>query len=228
MSDDRLRGLVQRIQRLQAERADISKDISDVFSEAKAVGYDTRIIRQLLKRLAMRSEDRHEADEMLERYEADVGITGSSTPHVDMAPRHREPFVAPAGATSEEQLRAIISKMLELRAERVEMNAGMALELKRARSAGFDPRKIVEACMWIEKCDKHGRPQMLAAEELFQIYREIGEGPRPEPRVEGDSKLVEMFAGPAPAEKKAPTLKQRKVSDALAYAQISRKNRGLT
>ena len=229
MSDSRLRGLIDRIRRLYADRADINKDISEVFTEGKALGYDTKIMRQLLKRMGMKAEDRDAADEMLERYEADVGIAGSATPHVDMAPpAKREAFTAPPNASSEDRLRAIISQVLTMRAERVEMTQTIGLELKKARAAGFDPRKITEACMWLERCDKHGRDQMLASEELFQIYRDIGDGPKPEVKVEGDSKLVAMFAGEQQqVEKKAPTLKQRQVSDAIAFAQISRRMRGL-
>ncbi|WP_408585937.1 DUF2312 domain-containing protein [Novosphingobium sp.] len=227
MTDDRLRGLVQRIQRIDEEIADLGKDRSDVFSEAKALGYDTKIIRQVLKRMRMRPEDRSEADAMLERYESAVGVAGSEAAHVDMGPRRRETFVAPANATSEEQLRAIIARVLELRAERSETGKTIQLELRKARACGFDPVKISEACRWLEKCDQHGRDRMMASEELFQIYREIGDGPQPEMKVEGDSKLVAMFAGAEPAPKKAPTLKQKQVGDAIALAAISRMNRGL-
>lgn len=227
MTDDRLRGLVRSIQAYDEEIADAVSGRRGVYDQAKAMGYDPRTIRNLIRRMRMAREDRDAADELLAGYEAAMGIAGPATPAADAGPvRKRETFTAPPNATSEEQLRAIISRVLELRAERVELGQTIRLELKKARACGFDPRKITEACMWLERCDKHGRDRMLASEELFQIYREIGEGPRPEMKVEGDSKLVAMFAGPAQADKKAPTLKQRQVSDAIAYAQISRRNRG--
>lgn len=226
--DDRLRGLIQRVRNLEDERADINKDIGDVFSEAKALGYDTRIMRQLLKRMRMRPEDRSEADAMLERYEEAIGVDGPEQAHVDMAPRRRDTYVAPPDATTEQQLRAIIAKVLELRAERTETGKTIALELRKARSLGFSPVKITEACRWLEKCDQHGRDRMMDAEELYRIYREIGEGPQPELKVEGDSKLVAMFAGAdAQAPKKAATLKQKQVGDAIALAAIARMNRGI-
>lgn len=163
---------------------------------------------------------------ILSTYESAVGADGEGA-KVDMAGRKpRERFVAPQGASSEEQLRAIISRMLELRAERNEMGQTIRLELRKARACGFDPVKITEACRWLEKCDANGRDRMIASEELYQVYREIGEGPRPEPKMEGDSKLVAMFAGAdAAPQRKAPTLKQKHASDAVALAQASLMNR---
>ncbi len=226
--DDRLRGLVKAIQSYNQEIGDAMEGRRGVYEQAAAMGYDRKTIRNLVRRLGMNPADRDAADELLAQYEAEMGVTGRASAHADAGPpTKREKFVAPPNSTSEEQLRAIISKVLELRAERVEMRNTIALELKKARAAGFDPRKITEACLWLEKCDKHGRDIMLASEELFQIYREIGDGPQPAPTIEGDSKLVAMFAGAAQPEKKAPTLKQRQASDAIAYAQISRRNRGL-
>jgi uncharacterized protein (UPF0335 family) len=176
----------------------------------------------------MRPEDRSEADAMLERYESAIGIEGPEAPHVDMAPRKRDTYIAPPDASTEQQLRAIIAKILELRAERTETGKTITLELRKARSLGFSPVKITEACRWIEKCDQHGRDRMMDAEELYRIYREIGEGPQPELQIQGDSKPAEMFAsGPNEGPKKATTIKQRQVGDAIAFAQISRMNRGI-
>ncbi len=226
--DDRLRGMMQQIMRFEDERADINKDIGDVFSEAKSLGYDMRIMRQALKRARMRPEDRSEADAMLERYEVAIGTDGVEHARVDMAPRKRDSYVAPPDASTEQQLRAIIAKVLELRAERGEVGKTIQLELRKARACGFSPVKITEACRWIEKCDEHGRDRMMDADELYRIYREIGEGPQPEVKVEGDSKLVAMFAGgDAAAPKKAATLKQKQVGDAIALAAIARMNRGI-
>ncbi|MYL99572.1 DUF2312 domain-containing protein [Novosphingobium sp. FGD1] len=228
MGDDRLRGLVKTIQSYNQEIGDAMEGRRGVYDQAAAMGYDRKTIRNLVRRLGMNPADRDAADDLLAQYEADMGVTGQAIAHADAGPpAKREKFVAPPNSSSEDQLRAIISKVLELRAERVEMRSTIALELKKARAGGFDPRKITEACIWLEKCDKHGRDMMLASEELFQIYRDIGDGPRPASQLEGDSKLVAMFAGPAQPEKKAPTIKQRQASDAVAYAQISRRNRGL-
>ena len=46
-TDDRLRLLVERIERLEEEKKGIADDISGVYAEVKAVGYDPKIVRQV-------------------------------------------------------------------------------------------------------------------------------------------------------------------------------------
>jgi len=229
VTDDRLRGLINAVRAYNEEIADAVAGRRGVFEQAKAMGYDPKTMRQLIRRMGMAASDREAADELLAQYECAMGIAGAVEPHADGGPaeRKREPYTAPATATTEEQLRAVISRVLGLRAERSERGQEIRLELRKAKVAGFDPRKITEACTWLERCDTHGRDRMLAIEELFQTYRDIGDGPRAPVAIEGDSKLVAMFAGDPQPEAKAVTLKQRQVGDAIAFAQISRRNRGI-
>ena len=51
-ADDRLRLLIERIERLEEEKKGISDDIKDVYAEAKATGYDARIMREVEAREA--------------------------------------------------------------------------------------------------------------------------------------------------------------------------------
>jgi uncharacterized protein (UPF0335 family) len=67
-ADDRLRLLIERIERLEEERKGIGEDIKDVFAEAKSTGYDPKIIRKVLKLRKMRPEDRAEMDAVLASY----------------------------------------------------------------------------------------------------------------------------------------------------------------
>lgn len=67
-SDDRLRLLIERIERLTEEKKGISDDIRDVYAEAKAVGYDAKIIRQVVKLRAMKPDDRAEMQAVLDAY----------------------------------------------------------------------------------------------------------------------------------------------------------------
>ena len=46
-TDDRLRLLIERIERLEEEKKGIADDIKDVYAEAKAVGYDVKIMRHM-------------------------------------------------------------------------------------------------------------------------------------------------------------------------------------
>lgn len=73
-SDDRLRLLIERIERLDEEKKGISDDIRDVYTEAKAVGYDTKVMRQIVKLRKLRPDDRAEMDALLDTYRAALGL----------------------------------------------------------------------------------------------------------------------------------------------------------
>lgn len=73
-SDDRLRLLIERIERLEEEKKGIADDIRDVFAEAKAVGYDTKIMRQVLRLRRMKPDDRAEQEMLLDTYKTALGM----------------------------------------------------------------------------------------------------------------------------------------------------------
>jgi uncharacterized protein (UPF0335 family) len=73
-ADDRLRLLIERIERLEEEKKGIGDDIKDVYSEGKAVGYDTKIMRQIIRLRKMKPDDRREMEAVLELYKAALGI----------------------------------------------------------------------------------------------------------------------------------------------------------
>ena len=73
-TDDRLRLLIERVERLEEEKKGISDDIRDVYNEAKAVCYDVKIIRQIVPLRKMKPDDRREMDMILDTYKAALGI----------------------------------------------------------------------------------------------------------------------------------------------------------
>ncbi|WP_233548275.1 DUF2312 domain-containing protein [Aurantiacibacter zhengii] len=73
-ADDRLRLLLERIERLEEEKKGIADDIRDVYSEAKAVGYDTKIMRQIVRLRKMDANDRAEQEMILDTYKAALGM----------------------------------------------------------------------------------------------------------------------------------------------------------
>jgi uncharacterized protein (UPF0335 family) len=73
-TDDRLRLLIERVERLEEEKKGISDDIRDVYNEAKAVGYDVKIMRQIVRLRKMKPDDRREMDMILDTYKAALGI----------------------------------------------------------------------------------------------------------------------------------------------------------
>ena len=71
---DQLRLLIERVERLEEEKKSISDDIKDVYSEAKANGFDTKIMKQIVKLRKMEAHDRAEMDAILETYRAALNI----------------------------------------------------------------------------------------------------------------------------------------------------------
>ncbi len=65
---DRLRAFVERIERLEEEKAALVADIREIYAEAKGVGYDTKIMRQIVRLRKMDSQDRQEHEAILDLY----------------------------------------------------------------------------------------------------------------------------------------------------------------
>ena len=65
---DRLRSLIERIERLEEEQKALSSDIRDVFAEAKSAGFDVKIMRTIIKLRKMNAADRDEQETLLETY----------------------------------------------------------------------------------------------------------------------------------------------------------------
>jgi uncharacterized protein (UPF0335 family) len=73
-TDDRLRLLIERVERLEEEKKGIADDIRDVYAEAKAVGYDAKIMRQIVRLRKMKPDDRAEMEAILDVYKAALGL----------------------------------------------------------------------------------------------------------------------------------------------------------
>lgn len=68
ISADRLRSLIERVERLEEEKAGITSDIRDIYAEAKSAGFDVKIMRQIIKLRKMNAADRDEQECILELY----------------------------------------------------------------------------------------------------------------------------------------------------------------
>jgi uncharacterized protein (UPF0335 family) len=71
---EQLRLLIERIERLNEEKKGISDDIRDVYNEAKAHGYDTKIVRAVIRLRAMEDNDRQEYQAVLDTYMTALGL----------------------------------------------------------------------------------------------------------------------------------------------------------
>ncbi len=71
---DRLRSLIERIERLEEEKAALGSDIRDIYAEAKSAGFDVKIMRAVIKLRKMNAADRDEQEFLLETYKKALDI----------------------------------------------------------------------------------------------------------------------------------------------------------
>jgi uncharacterized protein (UPF0335 family) len=71
---DQLKSIVERVERLEEEKSALSGDIKEVYAEAKGNGFDTKIIRQVVRIRKMDSTEREEADALLDLYLSALGM----------------------------------------------------------------------------------------------------------------------------------------------------------
>nr|DAR83688.1 MAG TPA: UPF0335 protein [Caudoviricetes sp.] len=71
---DRLRSLIERIERLNEEKAALESDIRDIFAEAKGAGFDVKIMREIIKLRKQNAAERDENDFLLETYRKALDI----------------------------------------------------------------------------------------------------------------------------------------------------------
>lgn len=78
VSGKQLCSLIERIERLVEEKAETSAQIREVFAEAKAEGFDTVTMRQVIKKRKLKTEDRAEQEELLDLYMHALGMAVNS------------------------------------------------------------------------------------------------------------------------------------------------------
>ncbi len=74
VSGQRLKAFIERIERLEEEKGGLAEDIKDIYAESKAVGFDSKIIRKVIRLRKMDTEKRHEEEQMLELYKSAIGL----------------------------------------------------------------------------------------------------------------------------------------------------------
>lgn len=74
VSGQRLKSLIERIERLNDEKKSIQEDISDILSESKAAGFDKKIIRKIVRMRSQNLEKRREEAELTDLYCAAIGM----------------------------------------------------------------------------------------------------------------------------------------------------------
>lgn len=85
---ENLQRLVKQIERLEEEKKGLAEDISDKYAEAKALGFDVKILRQVIRLRKVPKTDREEAQMVLDTYLHALGMLGEQmgdTPMGDWA-----------------------------------------------------------------------------------------------------------------------------------------------
>lgn len=72
--DQRLRQLVENIERLEEEKKEISQQITDVYREGKALGFNTKIMRKIVSLRKMDEGERMEMDDLIDTYKEALGM----------------------------------------------------------------------------------------------------------------------------------------------------------
>src|ERR1700679_604912 len=71
---EQLRSLIERVERLEEQKADIAADIKEVFAEAKGNGFDTKTMKQIIRLRKMDHAERQEYEALLDIYKAALGM----------------------------------------------------------------------------------------------------------------------------------------------------------
>ena len=71
---DQLRSFIERIERLEEEKKALANDIRDVYGEAKAMGFDAKALRQIVRERGQDANERDEFEAILDTYRAALGM----------------------------------------------------------------------------------------------------------------------------------------------------------
>ena len=71
---ERLRQFIERIERLEEEKQGLAADVREIYAEAKSLGFDPKVMRQVVKLRKMDRADLEEQEALLETYKHALGM----------------------------------------------------------------------------------------------------------------------------------------------------------
>jgi uncharacterized protein (UPF0335 family) len=74
IAGDRLKSFIERIERLEEDRRTLGADIKEVYAEAKGTGFDTKIMRQVIRLRRLDKDDLDEQESLLDVYKRALGM----------------------------------------------------------------------------------------------------------------------------------------------------------
>ena len=80
IAGEQLKSLIERIERLEEEKRALGEDIKEVYAEAKGTGFDTKIMRHLIKIRKMDKDEHDEQETLLDLYMRAVGMLPEASP----------------------------------------------------------------------------------------------------------------------------------------------------
>lgn len=160
---DQLRLFIERIERLEEEKKGINDDIKDVYLEAKATGYDAKIMRQIIRLRKMEPHHRQEMQAVLETYLSALGMEDGPGRQQDMYEGHdgrpdpATPAPAPT-ATDAEMFETALSLVIE------HQNASTSWLQRQMRLGYNQAARLVED---LEKRGVVGPPNNVGKREIL-------------------------------------------------------------
>ncbi len=82
---DQLRAFIERIERLEEEKKAIADDIKEVYAEAKGTGFDTKVIRQIVRIRKQDQNERAEQEAILDLYLHALGMADAAPAYDEAA-----------------------------------------------------------------------------------------------------------------------------------------------
>jgi len=74
INPDHLRAYVERVERLQEERKNLSQDIADIYAEARGTGFDVKALKEVVKLRGQDRDKRRAHEEMVDLYRSALGV----------------------------------------------------------------------------------------------------------------------------------------------------------
>jgi uncharacterized protein (UPF0335 family) len=74
IAGERLKSFIERVERLEEEKRALAADIKEVFAEAKGTGFDTKVMRQIIKLRRMDKDDLDEQETLIDIYKRALGM----------------------------------------------------------------------------------------------------------------------------------------------------------
>ena len=74
IASERLRSIIERVERLEEERKALSDDIKDIFAEAKSAGFDVKVVRQIIRIRKQEPAEVEEQETLLDLYRRALGM----------------------------------------------------------------------------------------------------------------------------------------------------------